>query len=225
MYREFSPLLKALSAPYFLIAPLGICGLFFGFWRYRWQFLPFFLMILTSASPMFISSSLARYRTPFMILITLLAACFLVDFARNMLHAKWKAILVGILLFVSAWYYTDDIRDKRFLPFFPSDIMPVYILHYVDRLTELEKEKKTEEFLALSTELMGYLPDYFKEVRSTHKALYSNDANCCKVVANLFEMQAGILNATGHQAESAKYKERVDVLRGIANEFNKRTGK
>ena len=225
MYREFSPLLKALPAPYWLIAPLGICGLFFAFWRLRWQFFPLFLMILVSASPLFISSSLARYRTPFVILMTLLAAFFVVELLKSLLTAKWKAVIAGLVLIMMTWYYTDHIRDKRFLPFFANDILPVYILHYQDRLIELEKEQKLNEYLALTSEFVGYLPDYFFELKSSHRAIYSNEAQCCRLVANLIKMHASILEATGNKAESAKYYERINILTGIADDFNKRTGK
>jgi 4-amino-4-deoxy-L-arabinose transferase-like glycosyltransferase len=225
MYREFSPLLKALPAPYWLIAPLGICGLFFAFWRYKWKFIPLFLMILVSASPMFISSSLARYRTPFVILMTLLAVFFVLEIAKSLLTAKWKALLSGAALFALAWYYTDNIRDKKFVPFFANDILPAYILHYKDRLIELEKEQKLVEYQALTTEVVEYLPDYFFELKSGHRAIYSNEAQCCRMVANLIKMHASILEANGNKAESAKFNERINILTGIADDFSKRTGK
>ncbi len=225
IYREFSPLLKALPAPYWLVAPLGICGLFFAFWRYRWKFLPLFLMVLVSASPLFISSSLARYRSPFVILMTLLAAFFVLEMAKSLLTAHWKPLLAGTALFVLAWSYTDNIRDKKFVPFFANDILPAYILHYKDRLIELEREQKLNEYLALTTEVVEYLPDYFFEIKSGHRATYSNEAQCCRMVANLIKMHAAILEATGNKTESAKFNERINILNGVADDFGKRTGK
>jgi 4-amino-4-deoxy-L-arabinose transferase-like glycosyltransferase len=222
MYREFSPLLKALPAPYWLIAPLGICGLFFGFWRFRWRFLPIFLMVLASASPLFISASLARFRAPFVILMTLLAAFFVIDLVKNLLTLKWKEVLGAVIMIALTSYYTGHIREKEFFIFFPSDIMPFYVVHYKDKLLALEKSNKNDEYLALTTELIGYVPEYFRTVRSSHKVHYSNEANCCNSVANLFRMHADILKDTGNDSESDKFSERAKILRDIAGDFNRK---
>ncbi|MFN0216898.1 MAG: ArnT family glycosyltransferase [Saprospiraceae bacterium] len=218
VYKEFSPLLKAMPAPYWLIAPLGICGVIFGFWRFRWRFIPLFLMILVSASPLFISASLARFRPPFVILMSLSAAYFILDIVKNVLSAKWKEILIGVILFGSAWLYTSNIREKHFFVYFQQDIMSFYNTHYKSKLLEFERSKNLPAYLAATTELMGYIPDYYKEVRqNSNRAIYSNEASSCEAVSSLFIMHANLLQANGREAESAKFRQQAVVLNNIAN--------
>jgi hypothetical protein len=217
MYKEFSPLLKALPAPYGWIAPLGICGLILGFWRFRWRFLPLFLMILVSASPLFISASLARFRSPFVIMMSLLAAFFIIDFAKHLLSAEWKGLLVSVILIVMAGFYTGNIREKDFFVFYPQDIMPFYNAHYKGKLLEYERTNNLPAYLAATTELVGYIPDYFKEVRSSNRPIYSNEAASCGAVSSLFKMHANLLKANGKEAESAKFSQQVAILDNIAN--------
>ena len=218
VYKEFSPLLKALPAPYWLIAPLGICGLVLGFWRFRWRFMPFFLMVLANASPLFISASLARFRPPFVIMMSLLAAFFIFDLVKNLLAAKWKEILGTILLLGLAGGYTGNIREKDYFLFFPQDIMPFYNAHYKAKLLEYERTVNLPAYLAATTELMGYIPDYFKEVRpSSNRAIYSNEAASCGAVSSLFTMHAKLLKANGKEAESAKFSQQAAILDNIAH--------
>lgn len=225
MYKEFSGLLKGMPASYWLIAPLGICGLFFSVWRYRWKILPLLLMLAVCASPLFISASLSRYRVPFVVMLSLFAAFFLIDFLRNSFSLKWKEGLIAIALFAATFYYTNGIRDSRYFTLFPNDIVPVYNLHYKDKLVALELAQNKEAYQKTTTELMTYIPDYFLNVKSGHQAFSSNEANCCRYVATLFKMHATISKFTGKESESIRFFEREKVLIKIADDFNRRIGK
>src|SRR5688500_1184463 len=70
-YREMAPILKSLPVRYFFIAPLGLVGFLFGWWRYRSRFVPFVLMTVASMIPLLIAGNLARYRTPLVIMMCL----------------------------------------------------------------------------------------------------------------------------------------------------------
>lgn len=225
MYRGFSPVLKALPALYEWIAPLGICGFLFGCWRLRRKLIPFVLMLVVSASPMFIGSGLARYRVPFVILITLLAIWFLIDFIKSMATPKWKELVIQISLLAIAFYYTSHIRDRNFFPLYATDIIPCYTFHFEDKLLEMEKEKNDEAYAAATTRLMGILPDYFFKVKATHRIAYGNEAESCSRVANLIRMHAMILKETGHAAEGAMFESQANTLSAIADDYYRRTGK
>jgi 4-amino-4-deoxy-L-arabinose transferase-like glycosyltransferase len=221
-YREFSPLLMSLPAPYWLVAPLGICGLFFGFWRFRWRFMPFFIMFMASASPLFISASLSRLRVPFVVLMTILASFFVVEVLLNTLSSKFKVVLVALVLAGVAWYYTSHTRNKRFFVYYPTDIMSVYYIHYKDRLSALENEKNYEGYYALTSEFMGYVPDYFWTVNSSYSAFGSNEATCCHSVAALFKMHGAVLKILNKETESAKMNDRAAILESISDRFNQK---
>jgi 4-amino-4-deoxy-L-arabinose transferase-like glycosyltransferase len=221
-YKEFSPLLMSIPAPYWLIAPLGICGLFFGFWRYRWRFVPFFFMFMASASPLFISGSLSRLRVPLVLLMSLLASFFVVEVLRNILAGAFKMVLIAIVLTCMTWYYSSHIRNKRFFVYYPSDIMSMYYIHYKNRLSALEQEKNYVGYETVTTDLMQYIPDYFWTVNSTYSAFGSNEATCCHSVATIFKMRGAVLKILNKDAECAKMLERAAILESISDRFNQK---
>ncbi len=222
MYRQFSPALAALPAPYYWIAPLGLAGLALGFWRLRREFLPYFLMLAVSALPLFLSTSVARYRTPFVVLMTLLAAYVVVDFFRMLLTKQFKAAAVAAVLLVGAAAFTWNIRERRFFPFYPNDIVPIYLIHYSNRLVELELAGKYQEYTALLGEFLSYLPDHFYQLNVNSKLRQTNEANCCRFVARFFEMQATFLTQMGRPDEARKYGERAQILRTLADDLYQR---
>ncbi len=222
MYRQFSPTLAALPAPYYWIAPLGLVGFVLGFWRLRRDFLPYFLMLVVSALPLFLSTSVARYRTPFVVLMTLLAAYVVVALVKMLLERQLKAAAVTAVLLVGAAAFTWNIRERRFFPFYPNDIVPVYLIHYSNRLVQLELEKKYPEYTALLGEFLGYLPDYFYELNINSRLRQTNEAGCCRFVSRFFEMQSIFLGELGRTDEARKYGERAQILRTLADEFDQR---
>ncbi len=222
IYREFSSVLAALPAPYYWVAPLGIVGIVLGFWNLRKDFIPYAFLLATSALPLFLSTSVARYRTPFVVLITLLAAYAMVVFAKSLLERRLKAVALIAVLAVGAAAFTFNIRRRDYFPYYPNDILPFYLIHYSERLVQLEKEKRYDEYTALLGECLDYLPDYFHRL-NIHSRLYqTNEANCCEMVARLFRMQSLMLTVAGRPEEGRKHEERAQILQTLAEDLRRR---
>ncbi len=222
MYCQFSPTLAALPAPYYWVAPLGLVGIVLGFWHLRRSFIPYFWMLAVSALPLFLSTSVGRYRTPFVVLITLLAAFTIMFFLKSLLERKWKALALTVALSAAAATYTWSIRERNYFTYYPNDIVPVYLIHYSERLVKLELEGKYDEYTALLGEFLGYLPKFFYELNINSRLRQTNQANCCQFVARFFEMQGTILELAGKPQEGRKYTERAQILRALAEDFNQR---
>ncbi len=222
MFREFSPTLGALPAPYYWLAPLGILGIILGFWRLRWKFFPYFMILAVSALPLFLSTSVARYRTPFVVLITLLAAYSAVCLVKDLLSKQIKALALSLLLLTGAAAFVWNIRERRYFPYFPNDIVPVYLIHYSERLVQLELSKKYDEYTALLAEFLDYLPSYFFNLNMHSRLRQSNEANCCEYVARFFEMQSIMLTEAGRPEEGRKSRERAEILRNLVSDFRQR---
>ncbi|MCS6929514.1 MAG: glycosyltransferase family 39 protein [Saprospiraceae bacterium] len=225
MYRQFSPTLAALPAPYYWLAPLGIVGFFWGFWRLRLQFVPYFLMLATSALPLFLSTSVARYRTPFVVLLTLLAAYLIVVFTELLSRKQFKSLAVVAGLLVGAAAFTWNIRDRKFFPFYPNDIVPVYLIHYSERLVKLELAKEYEKYVALLDEFLKYLPEHFYRLTINSRLYQTNEANCCRYIVRFFDMQSYFLKELGRHEEARKHAERAQVLRALVEDFDQRMKK
>ncbi len=222
MYRQFSPTLKALPAPYYWVAPLGLVGLVLGFWRLRRVFVPYFFMLAISALPLFLSTSVARYRTPFVVLITLLAAYTVVVILRSLLERRFKTAASALLLMVGAAAFTWNIRERQFFPYYPSDIVSVYLAHYSKPLLQLELDKKYDEYTQLLGEFLNYLPEHFFRLNIHSRLRQNNEASCCQYVARFLDMQGTILSDAGRPEEGRKYTERAAILRALADDFFKR---
>lgn len=222
MFREYASILKILPIRYFFIAPLGLAGLILGFYRYRWKFVPFLIMVVASILPLFIAGNLARYRTPLVILMCLAAAFFLVQLLQWYGQKNWKLTLIGLGLGIMAFIYTSSLVSKTLFVINTNDLDPMYKLHYANRLMQLEQEQNDVEYLKLTSELMGYIPDYFFEAGLQDKVLASNEADACRYVAGLMNMHAGTLELIKRPQDAAFYKDRVQILNARADEFYKK---
>lgn len=219
MFREFSPLLSGLPAPYRFLAPLGIAGLLIGLWRLRLTILPFLLVTLVSAGPLFISTSLSRYRIPFAVLLSILAAYFIIQMIQGIVRGNWKLTTAGILMAAICWFYTDNIRDHRFYPLYANDFTSIYICHYQARLTKLEKENDFESYTRLTNELVSYVPEHFYKLRADDELFSSNEAESCQMVARIFTMHGKALSAISRGNEGAVFLERAQILNTVAERF------
>lgn len=221
-YKEYSPLLKQLPAPYYVIAPLGLAGILLGLWRLRFRFISMLLMTLTSIAPMVIGVELARYRTPLVVLMTLLAAWFVLELARMLISRQWKIFLPALAACVLAFVFTSQLPRKGVFPYFNTDFSVPYRKYYLSRLQTLEQENKFEEYLALTTELLDYMPDEFFEKRVTDAVQTSNEAECCQIAIRFLDMHALALGKLNRMDEVARFHEWADILRARADEFDRR---
>jgi 4-amino-4-deoxy-L-arabinose transferase-like glycosyltransferase len=221
-FKEYSPLLKSLPAPYHGVAPLAIAGFLFGLWRFRTASMPLLLMALTCAAPLIIGSSLARYRVPFVVIAALPAAWLLVEILRLLLAYRWKELAAATVLAALAFWYTSGLPTKLVFPYHGSDFLVPYKSLYLQRLTDLEKAKDDEGYLKLTTEFLSYLPDHFFEVKVTDPILVSKEAETSRLIARFVDMHAGVLFALGRQREAAEFQERSRILRTRAEEFDQR---
>ena len=224
-YREYSSLLAALPQPYFLVAPLGIAGFFLAAWRLRRRSIPFLLMTVVSMAPMIIGCNFARYRTPFVVLLSLLAAWWLVETLRLLLERHWKTALASILAAGLAFWYTSPLPRKIIFPYYNSDFIVIYKKHYLERLQTLEKAGNFEEYAKLTAEMIGYVPDYFFEKRISDPIRAENEAGCCYAISRFLDMHTYALESTGRKEEAARHKERSEILRARSDAFYKRVKK
>jgi hypothetical protein len=224
-YREYSDILASLPQPYFLVAPLGIAGFFLAAWRLRRRSVPFLLMTVVSMAPMIIGCNFARYRTPFVVLLSLLAAWWLVETLRLLLERHWKTALASLLLAGLAFWYTSPLPRKIVFPYYNSDFIVVYKKYYLQRLQDLEKAGNFEEYAKLTAEMLGYVPDYFFEKRISDPIRAENEAGCCYAVSRFLDMHTYALESIGRKEEAARYKERSEILRARSDAFYKRVKK
>ncbi|MEO5905734.1 MAG: glycosyltransferase family 39 protein, partial [Saprospiraceae bacterium] len=154
LFSEIAPVLKAMPVRYFFIAPLGLVGLAFGIWRYRWKMLPIILLTVVSITPMMIAGNLARYRTPLVILLAILAAFFIVEMLSQLYQKNYKAVGIGLVASVLAFLYTSNTVDKNIFTLMASDIDTFYRYHYMDRLVAMETSGDTEGYYQLTSQMV-----------------------------------------------------------------------
>jgi len=220
MYKSFAHILGILPVCYFFIAPFGIAGLVFGWWRYRRRFVPFLIMTVVSMIPLFIAGNLARYRTPLEIMMSLTAAYLIVELAYYFIQKKWKLFSIWSGVIIICFIYTSSIVSKGLFVLNPNDLVSMYGNHYVDRLMTLEQQGKNQEYLELSKDLMKYIPDYFFKTKLNDPIYFSNEAECCKYVAELMGIHLRTLQLFNNQpSEIAYYTDRINILKGKAAKF------
>ncbi len=222
LYKEFAPILGQLPVRYYFLAPLGLVGLILGFYRYRFKFVPFILMAIACMLPILIAGNLARYRTPLVMMMALAAAFALFEITRWILDKNWKFAFGGLGLCGLAFLYTANTVNHTVVYVGNNDLHIMYTYHFRDRLMTLEQEQKNVEFLALTTELMGYIPDYFFDSTINDKVRSVNDADACLYVVNLIRMHAATLQGFNKTEEANYYTQKADVLSARANEFKSR---
>ncbi|MDQ3017980.1 MAG: hypothetical protein M3R25_14810, partial [Bacteroidota bacterium] len=210
---------------YFFIAPLGLAGLLLGFWRLRSKMFPIVLMIIVSIAPLMIAGNLGRYRTPLLILFSVLAAYFIIEIITLLLQKKAKIAGIALGVFVLAFIYTaTTVRSDKFL-YIGADFDTFYREHYVDKLTTLEAAADYEGYLKVSTEMAEDIPDYFFEVPRSKAITQGNEAESSRHVTLFLESYYNILSFLKKDREAAFINDRISILRGRMEDFNNKIGK
>jgi 4-amino-4-deoxy-L-arabinose transferase-like glycosyltransferase len=212
LYKEFAPILGQLPVRYYFLAPLGLAGLILGFYRYRQKYLPFLLMTIACMLPIFIAGNLARYRTPLVIMMALAAAYAIFAIAGWILDRRWKEALMGSGLCLLAFLYTANTVNHPVVYVGANDLHVMYTYHYRDRLMALEAAGNTIDYLALTTELMGNLPDYFFEETIEDRIKNQKEADAALYAVNLIRMHAVTLQSLNKPEEANYYSQKADVL-------------
>ena len=225
LFREIAPVLKFLPVSYFLVAPLGLAGLFLGLYRLRMKMFPIVLMILVSMAPMMIAGNLARYRTPLVILFSILAAYFLVEIILLLANRKIKVAGIALVGFVLVFIYTaTTVRSDKFL-YIGADLDTFYREHYLPKLESLETAADYPGYLKVCQEMADDIPDYFFEVPRSKPINQSNEAECSRHVTLFLESYYNILSYLKKDQEAAYIKDRINILTERMNEFNQKLGK
>lgn len=222
-YRDIAPILKNLPIHYFFIAPLGLAGLAIGMWRHRWRLLPLYLMIVVSIIPLIIAGNMARYRTPLVIMMSILAAYFIIQVFVFFYERRWKHALIGLGIAALAFLFTTTREDPHQFVYYGFDFDAFYRYYYLDKLVEYEEQGNYQEYLKLTTHMMDDLPKYFFNVKMEDKILKGNEAQSSKQIANYIESHVGILTFL-KKPEAAYYQEKANILRSRAEDFNRRAG-
>ena len=183
---------------------------------------PFVLMTLTCMAPLLIAGNLARYRTPFVIMMAIVAAFCVVEIAGWIKQKNWKMAMIGAGLVLLAFLYTANTSPKNAFEYSSSDISIMYSYHFRDKLMALEQAQDNEGYLEQTTQLMEYIPDYFFESTLQDKVQSENEANTCLFVVNLIRMHAGSLEILNKQEEAKYYTEKADILYKRGNKFKKK---
>lgn len=218
-YKEFSPMLNALPALHFLLAPLGLAGLLLGFIRKRAQMIPVFIMILVSATPMIIGGCLSRYRVALSLILALSSSYFLLEVMKLMLNGKFKWVLFSIISGFILFYSTINLPGRDMFPYSAADINVLYREHYIKRLLQYEKENNFNAFYELNKEFLGYIPDYFFEGDIYDPLVDNNDVACTQAVIRYLNMNALVSKKIGKLDEANKSRERVDILQKRIDNF------
>jgi len=222
LYREIAPILKILPARYFFIAPLGMAGFLLGLWRYRKQFVPFVLMTAACIIPLMIAGNLARYRTPLVIMMCLVAAFFIIETLTLLYEKRWKHALIGLGLAALAFVYTSTIVPKTQFLWYGYDLDVFYRYFYMDDLLKYEKEADHDKYLETTTHMVDKLPDYFLTVPMNKPIVRSNEAESSRHVANMLQSHRNILDFLNKKQEAAFFDERIKILRARIDDYNMR---
>jgi len=222
LYREIAPILKILPARYFFIAPLGMAGLLLGLWRYRRKFVPFLLMTAACIIPLMIAGNLARYRTPLVIMMCLVAAYFIFDIGSLLFQKRWKPALIGLGIALAAFFYTSTIVPKTSFLWHGYDFDIFYRHFYMEDLLRLEAEGKHDEYLKLTSHMVDKLPGYFLTVPLSKKIVKSNESESSRHVANMLQSHKNILAFLNKKQEAAFFEDRIKILRARIDDFNAR---
>ncbi len=225
LFREIAPVLKFLPVSYFLIAPMGLAGLLLGLYRLRTKLIPVVLMVLVSMAPMMIAGNLARYRTPLVILFSILAAYFLIEMISLIANKKMKIAGIALGVFVLLFIYTaTTVRSDKFL-FIGADLDTFYREHYLPKLESVEAAGDFPGYLNVCEEMADDIPDYFFEVPRSQPINQSNEAECSRHVTLFLESYFNILTYLKKEKEAAYIKDRISILTERMNEFNQKLGK
>lgn len=218
MFKEFAPILGDLPVRYFFIAPLALAGIGLGIWKYRWKMVPVLIMLLASAAPLIIANNLARYRTPFVMLMCILAAYCVIAIMTYVLTKKWKILLAGLAMVAIAFLFTINTAPPRVFVYNANDFGTVYREHFHSRLTALQTGSN-EEFLGVTSEMMDYIPDYFYEVPLQQPIYRRNEAEASRIAAQLMNIHLETLQLMNKTQEINYYQERVNTLIARADRF------
>lgn len=224
LYREIAPVLKMLPVHYFFIAPLGLAGLILGIWGQRRNILPLLLMTVVCIVPLMIAGNLARYRTPFVIMMSIFAAYFLVQVITFFFQNQLKHALISIGIAIIAFAYTTTREDPFQFVYHGFDLDAFYRYYYLDKLIEYEETGNYNDYLKLTTHMMEDLPDYYMNVKLEDKIRKGNEAETSRQIANYMESHVNILKYLKRDQEAAFYQDRINILRARIEDFNRRLG-
>ncbi len=225
LFREIAPVLKFLPVSYFLIAPLGLTGLLLGLYRFRKKIFPLALMILVSMAPLLIAGNLARYRTPLVILFSILAAYFLIEMISLIATKKMKMAGIALGVFILVFIYTaTTVRSDKFL-YIGADLDTFYREHYLPKLEAVEAAGDYPGYLNVCIEMADDIPDYFFEVPRSQPITQSTEAECSRHVTIFLESYLNILTFLKKTKEAAFISDRIKILTERMNEFNQKLGK
>jgi 4-amino-4-deoxy-L-arabinose transferase-like glycosyltransferase len=223
LFREIAPVLKVLPVSYAFIAPLGLAGMIFGLWRRRPEVWPVLLMTVICMAPIMLTGVMARYRSPLVVMMIILAAYMLVEIFTLLFRRQFKYAFAGIGLSILAFIYTANTVDDRFV-FLGSDIDTFYRYHYLPQLMEKERAGDLPGFLAVTTEMVEDIPDYFLEVPRRQPIVRGNEAETSRQIATCLESHYNALKVSGKEQEAAFFQDRINILRTRADDFYRRLG-
>jgi 4-amino-4-deoxy-L-arabinose transferase-like glycosyltransferase len=221
-YKEFSPMLKAMPALYFLLAPLGIAGIFLGAWRHRKRFFPVLLMTLVSIAPMIIGGSLSRYRAALCLPLALAAAYLVIELTKMIANKQWKWAAPLLIFCALSYQLTSSLPSKILFPYIPADFTILYRDYYVQRLQSFEKDGDFEKHNRLTKEFLGYIPDYFFRVKIDDPISNGNDAECSKLVIRYLTMYAATSERLGRNEEAKQARMRCEILQKRIDDFDEK---
>ncbi len=221
-YKEFSPMLNAMPALYFLIAPLGLVGIFLGVWRHRARFIPVLLITLVSIAPMIIGGSLSRYRAALCLSLALAAAYLVIELIKMIAKAEWKWAIPLLLICPLLYKLTSSLPSKIQFPYIPSDFTILYRDYYMPRLKSFEEKGEFEKHNNLTKELLGYVPDYFFRVKIDDPIKNGNDAGCSELIIRYLTMYAATFDRLGRNEEAKQARMRCDILKKRIDDFDQK---
>ncbi|MGI9160781.1 MAG: glycosyltransferase family 39 protein [Saprospiraceae bacterium] len=219
-YKEFSPMLKAMPALFFLFAPIGLAGIFLGIWRHRARFVPVLLMTLVSIAPMLIGGSLSRYRAALCLSLAVAAAYFVIELVKMIAKAQWKWVVPLLILCTLLYELTSGLPSKALFPYIPSDFNILYRDYYMPRLKVFEEKGEFEKHNQLTKELLGHVPDYFFRVKIDDPIINGNDAECSKIIIRYLTMYATTSDRIGRNEEARQARMRCEVLKKRIDDFD-----
>ena len=218
MFKEFAPILGDLPVRYFFIGPLALAGFGLGVWKYRWKMIPILIMLFASAAPLIIANNLARYRTPFVMLMCIGAAYCIIALITYLLTKQWKVGAVGLGLVALAFLFTINTVPPKIFVYNANDFGTLYREHFHARLSALQTGSN-EEFLGVTSEMMDYVPDYFYEVPLEQPVYRRNEAEASRIVAQLMNIHLETLQLIKKTQEISYYQERINTLIARADRF------
>ncbi len=219
-YRLHSATLRCLPVTFWVLAPLGIVGLFLGARRLL-SVGPLYILVLSTLAPLTIFYMLSRFRVPLAVALIPFAALTLVrltEWISTRQVARSLSLVIALLL-VGLWSGRPLPADATLIspPFYIAQD-EIYYQPAVDKAAA--KATQTGDWqpvVDLISDSLEYEPRVVKEIDATRPPTNRDEATLAALFSKWRRLHGGALVELGHkEAGAAEYRRAEELGRAVA---------